>query len=372
MPASDVVRTHLGFTLAVHRALAAPGGNACFSPYSVASALALVARAARGDTAAEPAGLLAGSLDHVAELTELLHKAAVLDAARSGEDTPSLAVSNTLWVWRELGIRQGFIDTLSEWPSGAVRTAPFVDDPEGARTAINADVARTTRDLVPELLPAGTIGDDTVAGLVNALYLRVGWTFPFRETDTADGDFHTPSGVVTVPMMRQAERLGHAAAGGWQLVDLPAVGGVSASVLLPDRPLEEAEPGLDADMLEALLAARRETMVRLRLPRLSLDLRCALKDTLQALGVRRMFRPGADFGELTDDPRMVVSDMLHQSVLRVDETGLEGAAATAAMMRLVSAPAAEPVTVTVDRPFLFLVRHQASGVVYFLARVVQP
>lgn len=372
MPDSDVATTHLDFTLALHRAVAAHGGNSCFSPYSVASALALVTRAARGETAAEPARLLAGSSGQVAELTGMLHKAAVLDAARSGEDTPTLAVSNTLWVWRQLAIKPGFTEALADWPSGTVETAPFVEDPEGARMAINAEVADTTRGLIPELLPPGTIGDDTVAGLVNALYLKVGWVFPFRESDTADGDFHTPSGAVTVPMMRQTERLAHAAFDGWQLVDLPAVGGVAVSVLLPDGPLADAEPGLDAATVTALLAGRRETMVRLRMPRLSLDIRCALKETLRSLGVRGMFEPGADFGELTDDDRLVVSDLLHQAVLRVDESGVEGAAATAAMMRLVSAPAGEPVTVTLDRPFLLMVRHQDSGAVYFLARVVEP
>lgn len=143
-------------------------------------------------------------------------------------------------------------------------------------------------------------------------------------------------------------------------------------MLLPDRPLVEAEPELDAATVDALLNARREAMVRLTMPRLSLDVRCPLKDTLNSLGVRTMFTPTADFGELSDDPRLLVSDVLHQSVLRLDENGLEGAAATAAMMRLVSAPAGEPVTVEVNRPFLLLVRHRASGAVYFLARVTEP
>ena len=372
MPERDAVQAHLNFALAVHRASGSPNGNACFSPYSVAGALGLVTRAARGETASQPAALLAGAPERVSEQADLLRAAAVLDAPARGQDEPTLAVSNTLWVWRRLEVKPGFTDVVAEWPSGAVATAPFVEDPEAARTTINADVARTTRDLIPELLLPGTIGGDTVAGLVSALYLKVAWTNPFRDTDTVEDDFHTPTGVVRVPMMRQAERLGYARHAGWQLVDLPAVGGVNASVLLPDRPLVEAEPELDAATVDALLNARREAMVRLTMPRLSLDVRCPLKDTLNSLGVRTMFTPTADFGELSDDPRLLVSDVLHQSVLRLDENGLEGAAATAAMMRLVSAPAGEPVTVEVNRPFLLLVRHRASGAVYFLARVTEP
>jgi serpin B len=54
--------------------------------------------------------------------------------------------------------------------------------------------------------------------------------------------------------------------------------------------------------------------------------------------------------------------------------GLEGAAATAVVMRMLSMhrDLAQPIEVKVDRPFLFLVRHRPSGAIYFLARVVQP
>jgi serpin B len=33
---------------------------------------------------------------------------------------------------------------------------------------------------------------------------------------------------------------------------------------------------------------------------------------------------------------------------------------------------APPFVITVDRPFLFLVRHTGTGAVHFLARVVRP
>ncbi len=57
----------------------------------------------------------------------------------------------------------------------------------------------------------------------------------------------------------------------------------------------------------------------------------------------------------------------------VDEAGLEGAAATAMMMRLTAiVREPEPVRVEVDRPFLFLVRHRDSGALYFLARITDP
>jgi serpin B len=59
----------------------------------------------------------------------------------------------------------------------------------------------------------------------------------------------------------------------------------------------------------------------------------------------------------------------HQAFIRVAEKGTEAAAATA-IGGVTSAPMAR--AVVLDRPFLFLVRDDASGTVLFLGRVVRP
>jgi serpin B len=362
----DPSRAHLRFSLALHRVIAADGGDSCFSPYSVAGALNLLTRAARGVTADELRALPGGHVDQ----SDLLAAAAELTAPE-GREAPVLEVANTLWAWEELPLERDFLDELAGTSHGTAATAPFVSDPDGARRLINAEVAATTRDLIPELLAPEAIGPDTVACLVSALYLKLAWLLPFRAARTELADFHAPDGTVQVPTMRQSESLGYAAADGWQAVALPAVGGVQAVVLLPDGDLAEREPGLDDAVLARLLDTA-STPVNLALPKVSLDVRSGLTEALRTLGVRTLFTSAADLGGLTQDPRAAVSDVVHQAVLRLDEQGLEGAAATAVTMRLTAAPVADPVTVQVDRPFLLLVRHGGSGAIYFLARVVHP
>ncbi|MQA11996.1 MAG: serpin family protein [Pseudonocardiaceae bacterium] len=367
-------RAHLGFTLALHRALATGDGNACWSPYSVASALGLTSQAARGDTRAELLELLTG--DREAEFgkhAELLASAAALEPPRSASaEAPVLAVSNTLWAADELPLNPDFGVDLAGWPGAKVASAPFGRDPEGARKQINADVAETTRELIPELIPPQAIRPDTVAALVNALYLRVAWKHRFAEEHTEPAPFHSPGGAREVATMRQTEQLGYAARDGWQVVQLPAEGGVQAVVLLPDGELSAAEPTLDVPRLAELLDAPEPARVDLRMPKLDLGANAELTAPLAGLGVRSVFSPAADLTGLSPDPRLVVSSVLHESVLKLDEDGLEGAAATAVLMRLVSMPTGTPIEVRVDRPFLLLVRHAETGAVYFLCRVVEP
>lgn len=362
---------HLRFALALHEQLAEDGRNSCFSPFSVAGALSLVAAGARGDTARELVELLAGSGAGLPGHARLLTDAARLPTRDDRQD-PILEVANTLWAWDGLAIQQSFRDEIASWPSGGVRSAPFVDDPDGARQAINADVAERTRELIPELIPPGGVDADTVASLVNALYLRVAWVNQFEASATADDEFHTCDGTVRVSMMAQTEQLAYGARDGWQAVGLPAVGGVQAVVLLPDGSLADQELELDVRTLTSLLGGMTNQSVDLRLPRLRLDEHVDMASPLGDIGVRMLFTAKGELTGISPDARLFISSVLHQAVLRVDESGIEGAAATAAMMKLVSMTALDPITVRVDRPFLLLVRHVETGAVYFFARVTRP
>lgn len=352
--------SHLDLVLSVQRAAAGDGGDACFSPYSIAGALDLVARAANGRTSDELRALLGEGQD------ELLRVAAEVG------DRAEFAVANTLWASDRITIDDAFLADLVAQPGGKAETAPFATDPGGARELINADVDRTTHGLIPQLLPEGAIHADTRASLVNALYLKAGWRYPFPEQATAPAPFHSPGGPHDVPTMHLVETIGYADEAGWQVVTLPAQGGVEAVILLPGEDLATAEAALDGRFLQRLLESPRRQKVRLSLPKISLDVRTDLDPALHRLGVRELFTPDADLTGLSPDRPLWVDSVLHQAVLRLDEQGLEGAAATAVQMRTMSLVVAEPVVVTVDRPFLLLVRHAATGAVYFSARVVRP
>ena len=359
MPVTALDQRHLTFALAMQRVIVPdPNATACWSPFSVASALGLTASGARGATRAELVELLG------TDSARLLGPAAHLD------DEVTFGVTNTLWARENIAIRPEFAEELhAEWPGGAIRDAPFATDPDGARRSINADVADTTHGLIPRLLGPGDITASTVAALVNALYLKTAWRNAFPDRDTGPRAFHDAGDV---PTMRLSKRVGYAAAHGWQAVFLPARGGVDGVALLPDAPLAEAEPALTAPLLADLLDARTLRQVELYLPTFRVRARADLTRPLAHLGVRTVFSDDADLTGITDEP-IQVSKVLHEAVLTIDEQGLEGAAATAVVMRMMAMTRADqPIVVRVDRPFLFLVRHAETGAVYFLARVVRP
>lgn len=362
-------RPHLDFALALHHRLPVEG-NLSWSPYSVASALGVAAAGARDRTYDELAGALSprGNLDDLGRM--------LADSAAPAQ--AEAAVANTLWMRSGWPFQPEYQETVRGWPGGQVHTVDFSGDPEGARVKINDDVAQTTRGLIQDLLARGAVHADMVAVIVNALYLKMGWLYPFPESATVPATFHAPTGDRTVPTMRQQDSFGYARAGSWRMATLPSAGDVAVDVLLPDTDgLDTGGAGTDApltaDVWDALYRESRQTKLDLTLPRFRVEAQASLNDYLHQLGIRAAFdRDGADFTGMTPQHPVWIEQVVHKAVLRVDEQGFEGAAATAVMMRTVSMDVSTPVPFHVDRPFLLIARHRRTGAIYFLARVVDP
>jgi serpin B len=83
------------------------------------------------------------------------------------------------------------------------------------------------------------------------------------------------------------------------------------------------------------------------------------------------FSDSADFSAMSPE-HLMITDVLQEVYVAVDEKGTEAAAATAVVVGETSAPSAEPVTLTVDRPFLFWIVDAPTKAVLFLGRVLDP
>ena len=67
---------------------------------------------------------------------------------------------------------------------------------------------------------------------------------------------------------------------------------------------------------------------------------------------------------------LYIREILHKAFVSVDEAGTEAAAATAVVIQQESAPPS-PVSMTVDSPFIFLIRDRETGAVLFVGRVMK-
>jgi serpin B len=143
-------------------------------------------------------------------------------------------------------------------------------------------------------------------------------------------------------------------------------------VLLPDAgEFEGFEGALDAGRVDAIVGDLSYRQVALTLPRFEVESDFSLADALAAMGMAGAFSSGADFSGMTGDRDLFISEVVHKAFVSVDEAGTEAAAATAVVMRGLALPE-EPVEVTVDRPFIFLIRDIQTGAILFVGRIVDP
>jgi serpin B len=359
----------------LYQRLAQDGTNMSFSPVSVASALWMAWCGACGQTAAELARALhlGGSADAAGDGLPLL-SALARDTAAGGSVT--FRAANTGWVQSGLPVRPEFTARLSE-AAARFADADFAGAPEAARNEINRVIAEQTAGKITGLLPPGSIERQTRLVLANAVYLKAAWLQPFPAAQTRDAPFY-PDGQdhadMTVPMMRGTAARGYVRGDGYQAVLLPYTGGsLAMAVILPDGPLAALRPAIGARSLGAALTGTSRHRVTLSMPRFRVEAAFDLIPALRQLGVHEAFSDEADFSGITEARPLRISTVAHKAYVDVDEHGTEAAAATAVGIRARAAfRPPPPVTMVVDRPFLFAIVHTATGLPMFAGQVSRP
>jgi serpin B len=158
----------------------------------------------------------------------------------------------------------------------------------------------------------------------------------------------------------------------FQAVSLPyGSGKVSMYLFVPRKPglLGSFCRDLAAKTLENWLGEfRTESEIVLLLPRFKVAYSALLNDSLKSLGMEVAFIPGqADFSKMSP-ARPWIERVIHKAVVDVDERGTIGAAVSVVEMGWGGGPTA----FRVDRPFLFLIRDEATGLILFMGAVEDP
>ncbi len=356
------------------RILTEDAAETVFSPVSVAAALQMALCGARGQTAAELASALHEAPGAAAEGLRTV-SAAVRDVAAGGSVT--LRAPSIVWVQSGLPLESAFTSQLAEAGAAAIGRVGFAEAPEAARAEINQAISEQTEGKITGLLPARVVSAATRLVLTSAIYLKAGWADPFPEAATRDAPFYPdgPDGSgLTVPTMRSTAARAYRHGDGYQAVMLPyRCGQLAMAVVLPDGPLATLRPAIAAGGMRGVLAGTSRYQVTLAMPKFRLEAAFDLVPVLGRLGVKQAFTRQADFSGITEAERLLISAVAHKAYVDVDERGTEAAAATAITFRPTAVfRAPPPVTMTVDRPFLFAIIHTPTGLPLFVGQVSHP
>ncbi|MBW2699884.1 MAG: hypothetical protein JRF33_03610 [Deltaproteobacteria bacterium] len=162
---------------------------------------------------------------------------------------------------------------------------------------------------------------------------------------------------------------------GYKAVELPYAGEeLSMLVLLPDPGEFYAfEASLAAEVLKEIVTSLEEGHVRISMPRWTFKSpSISLKSLLSGLGMPAAFDPQqADFSGMTGTNILYLGDVHHKAFVTVNEVGTEAAAAsTASAFYQSGQPEAE--IITLDRPFIYLIRDRKTDTMLFMGRIMDP
>lgn len=366
--------------------------NVLTSPLSASLALTMTYAGARAETATQmatalhlgsaPQSIFAGQNAlsqalagrQAAALATLVKNQGAVSAETASDY--QLQVVNSVWGEKTCVWEAPFLDILAKNYGAGVQTVDFVNQSEGARVLINGWVSDQTANKINDLLPQGSITRDSRMVLVNAIHLKFPWMTAFSPQDTTKAAFTKADGsTLMTDTMHLQTSLSYVDDGKAQIVALPLVGQeLSVVIALPHGDLATYEAGLTSASLAPPSAWQQ---ISLSLPKFAFTSPTfSLARSLSAMGMPEAFdEKRADFtgvGCPSSVRPLFISDVLQKTMVAVQETGVEAAAATAVSMAQTSTIPPTPIPMDVDRPFVMAIVDVPTGATLFLGHITDP
>lgn len=341
------------------------GGDTLVSPLSVLLALEMTRSGAGTDTLEQMNAVLYPGLAAEQGKEGLLAFSAKLPAAEQAK----LYLADSVWFRAGDGFTpdETFLETGAREYGAEIFRAPF---DEATCAGINRWVERETDGEIAAILDE--IPEDALVYLVNALAFDAQWREVYETGQIHDRNFTREDGGTAVVPMMFSEENGFLSGEHVRGFVKPYESGYLFAALLPEEgvSLEEWLGGFTGEAFLEIVAERSDRDVLAGLPKFESGTRLELSEVLCGLGMPLAFDGlRADFfgmGSVEGDVRLCISRVLHASQIAVDERGTKAGAATAVEMVAGGAMEAEPETVILDRPFLYAVIEEETGLPVFI------
>lgn len=373
-----VVDGNNAFAVALYGQLRNQSGNLIFSPESISTALAMTYAGARGNTASEMAKTL-----HFTLPSNRLHPAmgALLSDLNAPHEGYQLRVADALWAQQGNTFLDDFLQLMKNDYGAGFNPVDFKDATEAARLTINKWVEQKTNDKIMNMLQPGVLTPQTRLVLTNAIYFKGTRQTQFDKAQTRGEDFHvSQANTIKTLLMHREGPFKYFNGGTFQALELPYKSEeLSMIVFLPNdvSGLSSLEQSLSASNTQLWLRQLAAVpKVILTVPKFKMTKQFGLKGALGALGMPQAFEENlANFSGMTLRRDFVMSAVVHEAYIDVNEEGTEAAAATAVVISRAMAVApirVQPPIFRADHPFIFLIRDNRSGGILFMGRVTDP
>ena len=370
-----------GFTLNFFQSLNGKMKNRSIvcSPLSITYVLSMVNDGATGTTEQEleqTLGFHKGGIQAVNDYCKNL-----IDNLPHVDEKVQLNIANAIFVNDKYQLKKQFQQDMANYYDAKAEALDFSSPSTLDR--INGWCDEKTRGMIPTILER--VEPLTVSYLLNAIYFKAEWASMFEKNETREEVFTTPDGETRVPLMHQNVYMNYLRNDQYAAVSIPYGNGQwMMTVMLPEdgKTTDDvisslAASGWSTDFLKNPLREARRYAVDLKLPRFETafdtDDAGGLIELLMGMGIRRAFDGNsAEIPNMCENGDLYISMMKQKAKIKVNEEGSEAAAVTIAGLNYLSAVAdtQEPPKATfhANRPFVYLIHEQSSGVILFVGK----
>ncbi|MFO7891735.1 MAG: serpin family protein [bacterium] len=341
--------------------------NIFISPLSISLALGMTFNGAEGET--ETA--MRTTLGYGNLTDEQINKnyASLVHLLTNRDEHVQMDIANSIWIREGFPVQEDFIDVNKKYFYAEVDNLNFSSSE--AVEIINNWVFQNTNGKIEKIV--NKIDPLVVMYLINAIYFKAFWQYPFDPEQTSENWFIKQNGdSVLCPFMQQDGNFQYLETEQFRAVDLAyGQGNFSMSLLMPNSgyKISDIITGLDRNEWNTLVDQFSPVTMILKIPKFTLEYKINLNEVLKSLGMGIAFDEfRADFSDINPDYQLYISNVLHKSFIQVDEKGTEAAAVTSVEVSLTSVP----MTVSFNRPFLFVIRERESNTVLFMGVLHEP
>lgn len=342
--------------------------NLMLSGLSASMALSMTANGADGETLSamqaslEQAGFTAAEIN--AYYNKLINELPALDPKAT------LNIANSIWYRQGFSVLPDFLKTNTE--SYKAKISPLDFNDPAAMNTINNWVSQQTNNKIPSIIDK--INSEMVMYLMNAVYFKSDWKYPFDKNKTAPAKFKIDAThQVDANFMHVQNASIKSFVNSAVSVHELSYGNdkYSMVIVMPSQPevaLNDLINDLDANKWQTWMNGLNIHNAYFIMPKFKFSYTIILNDALSNLGMGIAFSPIADFTKISAAGGLNISEVKQKTFIEVDEKGTEAAAVTSVGVELTSMP--EPLRV--DRPFLFAIREMKTGLILFTGAVHNP
>jgi len=353
--------------------------NKLISPLSLYLTLGILYNGAAHETKDSLAGALRAEDIEIPNFNSFCKEA--LQQMPLEDDHVDFTITNAIWYnRRRLTLQPAYEELVQNFYYTPVQPLNF--SARDAATHINQWINENTRHEIDNVV--GKLNANDAMVVVNALYFKAPWVKPFEANDTKPGEFHLLDlPARTVRYMNQKGVLNTFSDTSFTMVELPCGLGRNYSlyVLQPDNADKSVEnwiTDLNPEKLNHALDLMTPQFLDFYLPRWESNYAISDERTvLSRLGLSSTVTPWGepDFSNMytPGTHKAFVSQIFHQTRIRVDEDGMVASAGSGAQLTSgTSTGRSNMRVVRFDRPFVYFLMEKQRNLILMTGIVNDP